>query len=307
MSAEDPARGIMTIRPFFDGALEMRAVFDSLVGPHRTADTRRFVWDYWHVPEQYTYMRTFAHRAFPPALHRRFTAAVRRWGEKQLGCGQISEPWLSYYIDGCRQELHADVPQGPWAFVFSLTHWADRRFTGGETVLARPTLLDFWAQYDSDRPLERKDLVERIPAEFNQLVVFDARVPHGVATVEGSRDPIESRVVLHGWFRPPRITLAGSLRSDDVEPALSKIRAAWNDELQRAGSPVGVTTWRVHITPDGTVETVERLAHTLIASAKSAAGPALALESTARRLQAARFPRAAGRTTVLLPLNARNR
>ena len=47
---------------------------------------------------------------------------------------------------------------------------------------------------------ERDTLTTRVEQHFNQLTVFDPRVPHGVATVEGVREPTESRVVLHGWF-----------------------------------------------------------------------------------------------------------
>ena len=39
-----------------------------------------------------------------------------------------------------------------------------------------------------------------VEQHFNQLTVFDPRVPHGVAVVEGVREPTESRIVLHGWF-----------------------------------------------------------------------------------------------------------
>ena len=65
------------------------------------------------------------------AFHHRLVA----WGRETLGCHDISPPWLSLYVDGCRQELHGDLPHGPWAFVFSLTHWRGRVFRGGETLL----------------------------------------------------------------------------------------------------------------------------------------------------------------------------
>lgn len=43
----------------------------------------------------------------------------------------MSPIWMSYYTDGCLQELHCDSFHGPFAFVLSLTHWDSRPFTGG--------------------------------------------------------------------------------------------------------------------------------------------------------------------------------
>ena len=45
------------------------------------------------------------------ALHRfdALTDALTQYGQERLGCRTISPPWLSYYIDGCEQALHADV------------------------------------------------------------------------------------------------------------------------------------------------------------------------------------------------------
>jgi len=58
----------------------------------------RFVWDYWHVPDQYTLHRTQAADYFEPADFAALTAALTTYGQEQLGCRDISPPWLSYYI-----------------------------------------------------------------------------------------------------------------------------------------------------------------------------------------------------------------
>ena len=114
-------------------------------------------------------------------------------------------PSLSYYVDGCVQELHAarGRPARAIGVCLSLTDWEHRGFTGGETMLIRPETLDFWRGFDPDRGLEADDLIERMPSRFNQLTVFDSRIPHGVAHVFGTNDPLDSRVVLHGWFQYP--------------------------------------------------------------------------------------------------------
>ena len=72
------------------------------------------------------------------------------YAQEKLGCRSITPVWLSYYVDGCGQELHADVPHGPWAFVLSLTRWEGRRFEGGETEILRPHVLDYWRTFEWD-------------------------------------------------------------------------------------------------------------------------------------------------------------
>lgn len=293
-----------TVSPFFDGAEALRESFEQRVGPHRSADPDRFVWDYWHVPERYTYVRTHARRVFPPALYSRFVARLRGWGEAALGCSRISEPWLSYYVGGCRQELHTDVVQGTWAFVFSLTRWDDRRFTGGETVLARPALLGYWREFDSSRPLEQDALMERVPALFNQLIVFDARVPHGVARVGGTRDPIESRVAIHGWFLPATLSVKGGLGVAAVRDAIAPVAAAWTRAVEARGW-IGGTTWRMSVDRRGEVVRCELVVDNLVAPE---GGPvAEVVEEARQRLSEIRFPPSDRDTAVVFALTAEAR
>ena len=185
MSATSQTGHIIQDR-FFGQAKDLRAQFERRFADPRAADSRRFVWDYWHVPGQYTLLRTPAHAFFEARSFERFQQSLLRFGRERLGCTGITPPWMSYYVEGCRQELHADVPHGPWAFVFSLTPWRTRKFTGGETMLFRPSTLDYWRSFAEFRGVEREDLVETVPAEFNRLLVFDPRVPHGVSEVRGT-------------------------------------------------------------------------------------------------------------------------
>ena len=129
----------------------------------------------------------------------------------ELGCAGVTPVWLSCYVEGMRQELHADVPHGPWAFVLSLTRWDERTWTGGETLILKPSTLDYWSSFDADATVERESLVELVPPRFNRLTVFDPRLPHGVPVVEGVRDPSQGRLVLHGWFNEPEPSLRGAL------------------------------------------------------------------------------------------------
>ena len=90
------------------------------------------------MPQQYTLVRTPAHLFFPEALYAELEEALLEYGQQVLGCRSLTHVWLSYYVHGMGQQLHGDVPHGPWAFVLSLTHWDARRFDGGETTIMRP-------------------------------------------------------------------------------------------------------------------------------------------------------------------------
>jgi hypothetical protein len=249
-------------KEFFERAREMREVFRHRFAHPFRATPDRFVWDYWHVPGQFTYLRTLARRFFPDDLFRDFQHRLTQWGTEKLGCGAVGEPWLSYYIDGCRQELHADSPNGPWSFVFSLTDWESRHFSGGETLLLNPHCLDFWRGSERNRANQSGDLVTLVAAHFNQLTVFDARIPHGVRTVEGVRDPVSSRIVIHGWFRPPELILSESLQRIYRPAEINAVLRPLRDRL-RCDFITGLLTIRLSLGPGGGVDATEVLSNTL--------------------------------------------
>ena len=231
-------RDLLIIDRFASEADELRASFDAKFANPRSTAVDRFVWDYWHVPGQYTALRTPAWTYFPAPVYRRFHERLVTWGRETLGCHDVSPPWLSLYVEGCRQELHGDLPHGPWAFVFSPTPWRGRTFRGGETLLVRDEVLDFWHDFTSVRGVEEGELLRAIEPRFGRLTVFDPRIPHGVRTVTGTHDPREGRLVIHGWFVQPRPFVRGPLtvralgqRIEDLTGALG----AWIGALPIAG------------------------------------------------------------------------
>ena len=133
---------------FFSGASNMRSELSDVLENPKEATERRFCWDYWHVPDQYTFLRTPAWEFFSEALYKKFEDELTAYGRKKFGCQNITPPWLSCYVEGCTQALHADVPHGPWAYVFSLTEWQTRVFTGGETQILKESTLDYWRNFD---------------------------------------------------------------------------------------------------------------------------------------------------------------
>jgi hypothetical protein len=300
--ADAPVHGL-SVAEFFPHARALRAAFEAAFAEPRSTDRARFVWDYWHVPDQYTYLRTQAKWFFPNEILGGFLAHLRAFGEQRLGCGIVTDPWLSYYVDGCRQELHTDVSQGTWAFVYSLTDWQARRFRGGETMLLDRRVLDYWSGPTSTEPGELATLMHRLPARFNELLVFDPRIPHGVRTVEGTRDPLESRVVLHGWFKAPVPAIGGALARTWGTSVLDALAREWPLLLRDGARLSGSLTLRVRLPDGGGVpDAIELLSNTLVSTERREEAPRAAVRAVLERLGAVRAPAGSGAGTLLVPL-----
>ncbi|KAL4859895.1 putative dolichyl-diphosphooligosaccharide--protein glycosyltransferase subunit 3B [Chlorella vulgaris] len=258
-----------------DLVAELRAHFEKRLGNPLEASSERFCFDWWHVPDQYTLLRCPANVFFDAGLHERLVDALAEYGERVLGCRGISPLWLSVYVDGCKQEWHTDAPHGPFAFVLSLTHWEERRFSGGETMLLQLHVLDYWRSFDSSKGTETPQLVTHVPPQYGQLLVFDGRIPHGVRQVEGTRgNPLDGRVVLHGWFTQPQPFIAGALTSEEATPALNDCLETLYEELGTLPPAVGTVTVKLDVAGrTGKVTDLAFLANTLVARPSGAADP----------------------------------
>lgn len=302
-------RRLAVIPDFFDGATELRSEFDRLVDPENITP-EHFCWNYWNVKGQYTYLRTNARDFFPRDLFARLSARLCAWGKATLGCNLVNSWWLSFYVDGCRQEFHADVAHGPWAFVYSLTRWTERRFEGGETLLFRPEVLDYWRSggdsffRGEDLGTDRRGLIEAIPSHFDQLVVFDGRIPHGVAEVRGTCDPRDSRIVVHGWFEPPALQVDGGLRRDDVLPAARAALTELGSVLSRFDDADGTLISRLDVRPSGEVERVATLTDSLETSSNDPAERESLRDAIVHGLEKMRFPAADAPSSIILPVAA---
>lgn len=243
---------------------DLRAHYDERFANPLITSSDRFVWDYWHVPGQYSLLRTPADAFFPPPLYDRLENALTEYGERVLGCRGISPVWLSYYVDGCRQELHTDSPHGPWAFVLSLTQWEDRPFTGGETVILQPHVLDYWRGFDSTTGLETPQLQTCVEPRFGRLTVFDPRLPHGVRMVEGTRDPRKARIVLHGWFTSPTPFFTGPINEAAATEVLNRGLEGLYSELAQLPPAVGTAVVKLDIVGSGAVAGLEFLSNTVM-------------------------------------------
>lgn len=293
---------IIIVDQFFSQAQALRDEYLNRFAQPLRADQERFVWDYWHVPDQYTLMRTSAESFFSEELYSTWLEAMSQWGFENLGCSEISPPWLSYYVDGCEQQLHADNPHGPWAFVFSLTDWAARRFRGGETQLLNPKVLDYWREFDSSVGFEKETLFETIEPHLNRLLVFDPRVPHGVAPVWGEKDPRGARLVIHGWFLEPTPTMEGGLEGVDVQEELAEVLNPVLDSIEEDVTLNGYLAVRLEISTSGAVSHVRLLQNTLRLTSAGEFDIQYIEQTITRALSQAQFPVAAPKSRLTLPL-----
>lgn len=230
---------------------------------------------------QYSMLRTPAASYFPEDLFERLCVELSEFGRSQLGCDAFTPPWLACYTDGAEMNWHSDAAHGPFAFVLSLTPTGCHAredgdqpgfFCGGETLILKPHILDYWRHFDASRGLEVDDIIDRYdPQPFGRLLVFDGRLPHRVSRISGTRDPRRGRLVLTGWFAQPRIRAQGGLSDDGetlapeaanrLDQALDTAFAAFQDA--DIGRVIGFLAIRIDVRQDGTVKAVRALCDTL--------------------------------------------
>jgi hypothetical protein len=179
------------------------------------------VWNYWHVPGSYTYLRTTPEKVIALPKIEAFVAALREWAGLSLGLAGVTWPYLSLYVPGCIQGLHNDSTNGRLGYVYSLT-WNDRRTVGGETVLVHDRDLFRSAL---DQPAAGTGLFDLVEPRFNRLTLFDDRIPHAVQRVDGSMDPREGRFVLHGHISEAGVVAQGGLTAETIQQQLIEVIA----------------------------------------------------------------------------------
>ncbi|MES2857263.1 MAG: hypothetical protein V4692_15445 [Bdellovibrionota bacterium] len=292
----------LTVDSFSEEAKGLRTHYEDRFRDPREARSDRFVWDYWHVPGQYTSLRTPAYHFFPKRIYDRFHNQLVWWGRKNLGCHDVSPPWMSCYLDGFGQELHGDLPHGPWAFVYSLTPWKTRKFRGGETILLKEEILNYWQDFKSVRSLEQNDIIESVPALFNRLTVFDPRIPHGVRPIEGVKDLLEGRLVIHGWFVQPRPFIEGPLSPRELQAVIDDLSGEIGGLLEQGLDVSGMASMKLSVSAAGKVTDVSTLTHSLRHPAgDKRVAPAL-LKHIQKYLMAASFSKRKAPTQITLPL-----
>lgn len=93
-----PAQHLLTVEDFLANAGDLRETFDENFREQRKVTDARFCWDYWHVPGQYTQIRTPAQDYFNETDYAALEASLLDFGKEKLGCVGITPIWLSYYV-----------------------------------------------------------------------------------------------------------------------------------------------------------------------------------------------------------------
>ena len=267
--------------------------------PHAHEAATHQIWNYWFVPELYTYLRTAPERVIARERLEGFMRALQTWSLTTLGMAQVTRPYLSLYVAGCRQGWHNDADNGRFAFVYSLTS-DTRRSSGGETLVMRE---GDPLRSNLAHPAAGSSFYEAIAPRFNRLVVFDDRMPHAVEPVAGTMDPMEGRFVLHGHLREAGTAVAGALAAEvAAAPIVAAVRAFAAAAPARLALCHGPLALRLTIAPAGTVQGADVLLDRVLTADRGDVGWETLLERLLAQLRTLRFPPAAGETTVIQPV-----
>jgi hypothetical protein len=305
LEADDSSPESLT-EPFatFDGFLpdaEAEALRAHFVGhfanPHDHRPESHQIWNYWHVPNLYTYLRTSPERVIPRPLVDAFHERLSRWARVRLGLGLVTWPNLSVYVDGCVQHLHNDSTNGRFGFVYSLTP-DSRRGLGGETIVLREGDL---FRDNVRRPGAGPAMHELIEPRFNRLTVFDDRMPHGVRQVEGGMDPLDGRVVLHGHISEDQPRVRGALSAREVwAAAWEAVDRVLADCPGAEADCHGPLTLRVAVAAHGAVSGVSRLVDRVVRASGADARPLV--DAMIDGIRALRLPPRDGPSDAILPI-----
>jgi len=251
------------------------------------------IWNYWHVPGSYTYLRTTPEKVIALQKVEAFVTALRDWSARNLGLAGVTWPYLSLYVPGCVQGLHNDSTNGRLGFVYSLTR-NERQTLGGETVLMQDRDL---FRTSLDQAAAGTDLFDLVAPRFNRLTLFDDRIPHAVQRLDGSMDPLEGRFVLHGHISEAAAVTQGALAPEAIQAQVQSLA----EEL-RADAPGvhGPLVMCVEIGADGGVQRSRPILDRLASSAD--ADIDAVRSAVAERIGALRFPAADAPTRANIPL-----
>lgn len=294
-------KGYIVVENFFGGSEEMRAAFEAHFSNPHTHTPQHQVWNYWYVPDQYTYLRTNPGKIIPEQLISNFVQRLNQWASSALGVTARSNPWLSLYVNGCGQGLHNDSLNGQLGYVYSLTRWDQRSFLGGETILFHPE--NYWETERIKTSGAGASFYDKVPARYNQLLVFDDRIIHGVQPLQGTMDPRAGRVVLHGHLKAEEGILNGALTGDAIlkvwPPVLEKIQALTQ---QHRHIFHGFMTLRLSIQADGHVASVQCLCDRILPLSADKSRLEPMKQSIVQLLAALVFPSASGASQFTLPI-----
>jgi hypothetical protein len=288
---------------FFDEAPALRTSFDAFVTNPDSQNVRKHgKWNYWYVPELYAYLRADPKAVLCVAEFERFAERLADWAFDKYGLTRVTGPSLSMYVSGCEQQPHNDAANGDFGYVYSLTRWGERRFAGGETLLFADNVSSVRGRSGAGA-----NFFDKIPPVFNQLLIFDDRLLHGVARVSGgAMDPLDSRVVLHGHLRASDVVVT-AVDDDEtrarVGDCLVKVMADLASVERVAAQDLqGVLTLRLVLAPDGSPSELRPLLARVLRHTGESASIEGLLAEIRTRLFLTRFPSGAGGAEITIPV-----
>lgn len=286
------------VRDFFEEAEAMREDLDVRF---KGAYTHSINWHYFCDPRMYTYLRTTPQGVIPKAIFERFMQRLRLWCMENLGLMPLGMPSLHLMVNGCRLGLHSDFHNGTWGYVYSLTRWEDRRFSGGETLLLRDGVPSYKKHH-----VHGEVLYELIPPHFNQLLVFDDRIVHGTPTIEGSMDPLDGRIALVGHIRATSpLVITGSIQWAEVRRVVLEALTQLPDRIRNYKDVQGTVTYRLTIGATGTVESVTILTDNVVTpfNGYDRSDAVASVKSIIQQtMMGLKFPAATGKSAVIVPV-----
>jgi hypothetical protein len=147
---------------------------------------------------------------------------------------------------------------------------------------------------------EEKDLLQSVPARFNQLTVFDPRYPHGVRMVQGVDSILDSRLVIHGWFTDPRPMLEGALSFKQILRPMDSFASNIMSRITSTQNVSGLLSLRLNINEAGAPASIDVISSNLLSST-GGKFPKKSLEKILIETGIS-FPRARSKTRLTLPL-----
>jgi len=282
-------------------ALQMRRNIDEhFANPHLHRAETHQIWNYWFVPELYTYLRASPEKVIGHDRVTAFHSALRNWSTATLGMANVTWPYLSLYVGGCRQGWHNDSLNGRFGFVYSLTR--DLRHTiGGETLVQRES--DPF-RGNLTQPQAGRGFYETVEPRFNRLVVFDDRLPHAVERIDGSMDPVEGRFVIHGHLSEGGMIIEGALPGAAIAGPVGDLLRRFHDETAAAAVLYhGPLILRLQIKESGGVADCTVLLDRVMHPDPGHADWERLRARLVDRFQGTTFPPAAGETLLILPIS----
>ena len=294
--------GYTVIDDFFNEANALRAGIDAhFAEPSRHRPETHQVWNYWHVPGLYTYLRTAPEKVLPRPVLDRFLAKLRALSLYRFGLSEVTWPYLSLYVAGCQQGLHNDSKNGRFGYVYSLTRWDERKFLGGETLIFHER--EYFGSAAFTQANAGSGLYELVPARFNRLLLFDDRMLHAVPRLEGTMVPQDGRLVLHGHVSEGPVAATGALPQAAAQAVVERERANLKRRVEEAGAGLaGLVTVRLTLDGDGKVMKDEVLFDRLLPTGRGAAEPEAAATAVRGFLRTLKFAEAGGSSLVTIPV-----